>query len=275
MRKISRALWLTSAFVAVAISAPAQDRYDDRRGRGGLSEEYGFDYRGGDYNDFRARSAEACQEECRRDRRCEAYTYNRRSGICYLKDRVGSLNRNRDTVTGTKRGGSGGGWSGRGGRNGFSEEVGYDYRGGDYDDFRARGVEECQETCGRDRRCAAYTFNRRTGVCYLKDRIGSLERNDATVTGVRGGRPIPYEPGGGRPPYGQGRGLSEEWGYDYRGNDYADFRVRGVNECKQRCRDDRRCAAYTFNQRTDVCYLKDRVGTAQRNRDTVTGVKGY
>lgn len=204
MKKTVRVLWLTSALVAVAITAPAQDRYrdrDDDRGRRGpwrgdrLTEEYGFDYRGGDYHDFRVRNAEVCQEECRQDRRCEAYTYNRRSGVCYLKDRLGRLQRNSDTVTGTKQDGRdwdgrdprGDGREGRGDRGDrLGEEYGYDYRGGDYADFRSRSVRECKQQCREDRRCVAYTFNQRTSVCYLKDRVGTALRNRDTVTGARG-----------------------------------------------------------------------------------------
>ncbi|HKH48928.1 MAG TPA: PAN/Apple domain-containing protein [Thermoanaerobaculia bacterium] len=65
------------------------------------------------------------------------------------------------------------------------EERGYDHRGGDYDSFDVRGVSACQSACRRDDRCAAYTFNRRTDRCYLKDRIGDYQRNAETVTGVK------------------------------------------------------------------------------------------
>jgi hypothetical protein len=149
----------------------------------------------------------------------------------------------------------------------LAEERGYDYRGGDYSDFRSRGGDSCKAACRRDRRCRSYSYNLRTGTCYLKDRVGSLRRNSDTVTGVKGDE----ENGGSYP----GRpGLSEERGWDHRGGDYDELRARGVDDCKEQCREEVRCQAYSYNLRTATCYLKDRVGGLQRNADTVTGSKG-
>jgi PAN domain len=254
------------AFTALALAVlPAAPATAQR-----LSEERGYDYRGGDYHDFRARGVGSCKQECRDDRRCLAYSYNLRTDTCYLKDRVGDFQRNGDTVAGVKDGG-------RGGKPGsfaeLSEERGYDYRGGDYDDFRTRGVGECQDRCREDRRCLGYAYNLRTSTCYLKDRIGSLQRNSDTVAGLKGGTRPPLP---GRPPSPPGGGgdLSEEEGYDYKGHDYADFPARGADGCKAECRRDARCRAYAYNLRTGTCYLKDRVAPRQRNSETVAGVKG-
>lgn len=224
-----------------------------------MSEERGYDHRGGDYDDFRSDSVDDCRRSCERDRRCQAYTFNLRTKVCYVKDEVNSLQRNLDTVTGARER-----WAERTDRE-LSEEEGYDYRGGDYDSFRSRGARECRRSCARDRRCVAYTYNERSETCYVKDRLGSRQRNSDTVTGVR-------EAGGGSRP---GREeLSEERGYDYRGGDFRSFRTSGVSRCKNECRDDRRCLGYTFNLETDTCYLKDRLGNRERASDMVTGIKG-
>jgi len=163
---------------------------DDLPGSGGggrfLSEERGSDYRGGDYTNFRSRGLGNCQDACRRDRRCQAYTFNGRSGVCYLKDRVGDRERNGETVTGRKERGDGDG-PGRPHHEGgeLSREPGFDYYGGDYTNFRAPGDDNCRDECRRDRRCAAYSFNLRSGMCYLKEQVGSLRRNPDIVTGVK------------------------------------------------------------------------------------------
>lgn len=227
-----------------------------------FSEEEGYDYRGGDYDSFRARGARECRRDCSRDRRCVAYSYNLRSETCYLKDRVGSRERRADTVTGVREEGGGG----RPWLEDLTEERGYDYRGGDFRSFRTSGVPRCQDECREERRCVAYTFNLETDTCYLKDRVGSYQRNSDTVTGIKS------DTGGGGRPWEGGR-LSEEEGWDYRGGDYNSFETSGVSSCKSACRRDERCVAYSFNRRTDTCYLKDRVGSYQRNADTVTGVK--
>lgn len=230
-----------------------------------FSEEEGYDYRGGDYHSFRSSGVRECRRECADDRRCVAYTYNLRSEVCYLKDRIGSHQRNEDTVTGLREGnggGLGGSWPGR---VELTEERGYDYRGGDYRSFRTSGVSRCKDECREDSRCQGYSFNLETDTCYLKDRIGNYQRNQDTVTGIKS------ETGGSRP--WSGDELTEEDGYDYRGGDYDSFEASGVSACKSACRRDDRCVAYTYNRRSDTCYLKDRVGEYQRNSDTVTGVK--
>jgi len=239
-----------------------------------VTETRGYDYKGSDYNQFPMRTLRDCQEECRRDRRCVAYTYSLQASICYLKDRVGDLKRDSDKVTGVK--GDGLQTPDRpspsfpGNTGGLSEEWGFDYKGGDYTNFRARDPRACKEECRRDSRCRGYTYATETNVCYLKDRIGDRERDGDKVTGLKDRYAEP-----GRPSSGGGGGrLSEEWGYDYHGGHYTDFKTRGMQECKDACRQDRRCEAYTYNNRTGVCYLKDQVGERRRDGDKVTGIKG-
>jgi hypothetical protein len=68
----------------------------------GLTEREGYNLEGGDYTSVYLRSLEECQDACRRDRECRAYTYNQRDRMCYLKDRVGNYSPRRDTVSGEK-----------------------------------------------------------------------------------------------------------------------------------------------------------------------------
>lgn len=68
----------------------------------GLTEERGLDRRGNDYVDFRARDLLDCQDSCRRDDRCRAYTFDTIDRTCFLKSRVNTQQRNRDMVTGYK-----------------------------------------------------------------------------------------------------------------------------------------------------------------------------
>jgi hypothetical protein len=71
-------------------------------GGGGLTQRDGYNLEGGDYTSVYQRSLEECQDACRRDRDCRAYTYNQRDRMCYLKDRVGNYSPRRDTVSGEK-----------------------------------------------------------------------------------------------------------------------------------------------------------------------------
>lgn len=233
-------------------------------GSGRFTEEWDVAYRGDDYSKFLSRDQDACQRECRRDNRCVAYTFNRRSGMCFLKDRVGRSERDRDTVSGVKGGGSGG-WSGGYGGD-LTEEWDLAYRGEDYNNFRSSDLQSCKDACRRDRRCVGYTYNHRSDVCYLKDRIGRSERDGNTISGTKRGS-------GGRPGSGYG-GLTQEWGVNRPGSDYSRFRVEDARDCQDECRRDSRCRAYAYNTRSRECFLKDRAPRAERGSDVVSGVKG-
>jgi hypothetical protein len=67
--------------------------------------------------------------------------------------------------------------------------------------------------------------------------------------------------------------VTEEEGWDRRGNDYNSFRGGSLSDCKRACSRENRCRAYTYDTRNGECFLKDRVNKAQRNGVMVTGVK--
>lgn len=48
----------------------------------------GVDYFGGDFKDLRNVSLEDCQAACLAEARCQAFTYNRKAGSCFLKANV-------------------------------------------------------------------------------------------------------------------------------------------------------------------------------------------
>ncbi len=143
------------------------------------------------------------------------------------------------------------GWS-------FTEEYGHDQPGADLRDLSANDLAACQDACARDSRCAAYTYNSRDRRCYLKSEERPRIRRSDCVTGVRQG-------GGG--------GLSAREGYNLEGGDYTSVFLHTLGECQNACRRDSRCAAYTYNTRDRMCYLKDRVGNYTARRDTVSGEK--
>jgi hypothetical protein len=256
MRSPFRLLWITTAFaVSIPLAAPAQT----------VTEERGVNRRGSDYTSFDAYEVRDCIRACEKDSRCEAYAYNNLKSVCYLKDRVPEAERDSGVTSGVKRGSSSGSWGGSGR---FSEERGVAYRGDDFSKFRSRGQEACERECSSDRRCVGYTYNYQTEMCFLKDSLGRAERDSDTVSGVK------RDGGGSGSGSGWGGNLTEEWNLAYRGDDYTDFRSTNLQDCKDACRRDRRCVGYTYNHRSDVCYLKDRIGRAERDDDTISGTKG-
>ena len=246
-----------------------------------LTEEWGYDRKGDDYDSFGVPDLKRCQSACRRDSRCQAYTLTRER-VCYLKDRINSKKQAIGAVTGYRQqpGDDGygdddhhGGGHDRPGT--LTEERGFDRKGNDYDSFRTRGLWDCKRACSREDRCRAYTFDTRSEICYLKTRINSKKYDSRMVTGYKEDEDHPGDGGYGDDGYddGHGGGLTEERGYDRRGADYRRFNAYSVDRCKRACAEDDRCLAYTFDRRDDRCYLKDEVREAERNRDMVTGRK--
>lgn len=152
----------------------------------GMTEEPNVNRRGADYRQFTADGLRLCQESCKGDTRCRAYSYNLNSRTCYLKAQVPGPSSDREVISGVKEGWSGGpGGDGSGGQARLTEERGLDRRGNDYTDFRVRDLLECQQSCRRDDRCRAYTYDTIERVCWLKDRINSQQRNRDMVTGYK------------------------------------------------------------------------------------------
>jgi len=156
-----------------------------------------------------------------------------------------------------------------------SEEYGYDHAGGDYTSFRTRSLESCQDACRRERRCVAYTFQRRDEKCFLKERIYRVVESRDAVTGVKGdrdrdhGRDRDHDRDHDR----RGRDLVEERGFDRRGNDYTSFRAHDQGGCIAACRRDDRCRAFTYFYSSGACYLKSRINSRVENDDAITGYK--
>jgi hypothetical protein len=229
-----------------------------------LTTEPGVNRKGNDYNRFSTSEHGACRSACERDRRCRAYTFNSVESLCYLKDSVPGTSRDSRTVSGVKEGGgypgdSGGSWGD------LSEEPGVNRKGNDYSRFETSEVRECRRACSRDRRCQAYTYSLSDRLCYLKDRVPGASRDNRTVSGVKGGGGYSGGGGGGR--------LSEERGVDFKGGDYAKRDARGLDDCKEQCRRDNRCTAYTYALRSGTCYLKDRVSRRESDPDKVSGTR--
>lgn len=156
-------------------------------GGGELTTEYDRDRRGDDYASFGVRALGDCQDACRNDSRCRAYTWSSYDRKCWLKSSVNEAERASGMVTGYKTRGSGGGWDGGGwdGRDRLTTERGVNRAGSDYRSFYARGLEDCQDACSRESRCQAYAYNLRDRTCYLKDRVPSGRSNADVVSGYK------------------------------------------------------------------------------------------
>lgn len=276
MPRSSYSVLLVLAALALPLPAVAQE----------LTEEWGYDRKGDDYDSFRADNLAACKASCQRDRRCQAYTLTLER-VCYLKSRINSKKQAMGAVTGYRQqpgdedgydddhhqGGGHDHDGGYGRPSELTEERGFDRKGNDYDSFRSRGLWDCKRACSRADRCRAYTFDTRAEVCYLKTRINSKKYDSRMITGYKEDQDHDGDYGDDDDHEDDEVRLTEERGYDRRGADFRRFDSYSVDRCKNACAEDDRCLAYTFDRRDNRCYLKDEVRSAERNRDMVTGRK--
>lgn len=149
---------------------------------------------GNDYLSVDTSSFEDCARRCDAQSECNAFTYNRLRGVCYLK-----LSANRVTtfyafaITGIKlsptvkptAGTSEGGTS-------FVILSQADSPGNDYSRIENHSQEDCQRSCEADAACNAFTYNHARGVCFLK-RAASQWANFYAwgITGIKLSSPQP------------------------------------------------------------------------------------
>src|SRR3954449_13612020 len=67
--------------------------------------------------------------------------------------------------------------------------------------------------------------------------------------------------------------MSREPGTNRRGNDYTNFPVVQSEGCERACLRDGRCRAFTYDENSGRCFLKDRVPDASRSAGSTSGVK--
>ncbi len=97
------------------IVSGVKERYnsgDDNYNVAGFRLDRGMARSGSDYARFSTKNVTQCARSCTNDFRCRAFDFNSNNRICYLKDRVPALHRNRDVVSGVKHDDSYGGGNG-------------------------------------------------------------------------------------------------------------------------------------------------------------------
>lgn len=60
-----------------------------------------------------------------------------------------------------------------------------DLPGGDYNNFTTEGLVSCTNACKNDDRCQAFTFNPRTNLCWLKDKINQPSNSPGAISGTK------------------------------------------------------------------------------------------
>lgn len=146
----------------------------------GLSVLGGVDVIGFDYHSLRNVDLPTCARICGNDRRCAAFTYNTRYAHCFLKDDSALTVLNEDATSGIRP------WR----LNDliqtrFRVFANRDSVGGDYLRIRQSDFIPCFLECASDDRCRGFAYVRRTRDCWLKDRVGYLQRMDGVEFGMK------------------------------------------------------------------------------------------
>lgn len=122
---------------------------------------------------------------------------------------------------------------------------------------------QCEEACVADRRCKAFTYNTRHGVCFLKSDGERVFRNPNAFAGYR--------------IYLESRlrksSITIAERTDYPGNDYREIKEVGFGECSDSCEEDDRCLAFTYLAKRKSCWLKNAVSEPVESRITISGRK--
>ncbi len=162
----------------------------------------------------------------------------------------------------------------------------YDLYGGDFArSKKGRWFTEaqCQNTCRGNKRCVAYTYNSKLGVCFLKDSIaGGLKPWSGAISGVLTTIRQPpvqqvesFQP---RPPVRRagacGRGYASYDNTDYLGNDIAGFRGN-FSSCRRRCLNSVDCVGFSWIKKriSKRCWLKYSMRRPSRKRGVLSCLK--
>ncbi len=140
----------------------------------------GVDFVGFDYEILRNVSARTCQTACQGSSICKAFTYNRRHGVCFLKDDVAISISNDDALGGIEAG-----LVNSVIMSGFMVQSNVDSVGGDYARVAGSSFLGCFLECASDARCRAFAYVTEKEDCWLKDRVGQISRQPGVEFGIR------------------------------------------------------------------------------------------
>lgn len=135
---------------------------------------------GYDYQILRNTTLADCRWACENDPRCRAFTYNSRHNACFLKEDGTLLVTNADAISGYDRT-----LEANITDTGFIIAADMDSPGGDYKRIRQSSFIGCIADCALEWQCSAFAYVRETRDCWLKDRVGSVQRMPGVEFGVK------------------------------------------------------------------------------------------
>mmetsp|Transcript_43809 Transcript_43809/g.111952 ORF Transcript_43809/g.111952 Transcript_43809/m.111952 type:complete len:715 (-) Transcript_43809:171-2315(-) len=235
-----------------------------------------------------------CETRCTANSQCTAFTYNTRKQDCFLKTACLDKQPNNDDVSAEELG-----ETGTPGPALLPPPSDYEFRivpnlsckDPSIDTKRNIDQNTCAAMCAIDTRCTHYTYNTRTGACFLKAVCINRESNPDDVSGVKIKRADEEEE-----PEEEGQPEEEDAEEDgsvetpaptegptsgfrtYFGIECADPEIlalpgfEGAPACKGLCAGTPSCAAYTMYSSTSTCALKFACDERVLSFDAISGV---
>lgn len=168
-------------------SEPSQTPPDQNIGsplwqRGVFEAENNFDILGCDYANFGSTlTSQDCEQICKRDSKCTAYTFQISRRVCFLKKCAVWGVRNDDFISGLD------GVT----RLAISKirvwlKYGVDFPGNDYKGIVTAELVDCVRACNDDARCKAFSYVSRKKQCWLKSSLSQPLANRRVVSGQKG-----------------------------------------------------------------------------------------
>jgi PAN domain-containing protein len=140
------------------------------------------DMEGGDYHKQRGIPLEQCESLCKRDDRCQAYSYDAWNRYCFLKSSINPLRLEPRSVTSVVNG----------------VAVTYDERepviqrrplkafpNEPYLQANAQNYGDCSQRCLKDKRCEAFNFYQSTRRCNLIERPKEYSNDWGAEVGIK------------------------------------------------------------------------------------------
>lgn len=204
-------------------------------------DEVGFDRYGTDYANTSGQTAASCRALCEADAPCKAFTLGP-TGSCWRKKGRTQLRPSPGAVSGLPR----------------KKLAGADVAGTVIRTMVAIEQDACEAACAADSSCRVWTWTAldlwfpTNWTCRLKSTRGTTTSNSLVTSGF----------------------VDRDFeSVDRPGRDYAAAPATLPPDCAKRCAEDERCAAFTWDGISGLCWLKSDVPFAGASNTTVSGVR--
>jgi len=140
-----------------------------------------------------------------------------------------------------------------------------DLIGADFPGMPIRNIDAagCEARCTGDSACAAFTFNQKHAVCFLKASAELAVGYPWAVSGYRARLETSI----------RRIAMTVRDETDYPGNDIDRLKRTTFKACLLACSEARACLAFTFVANNGECWLKNGIGSAEPSSGLVSGTK--